>query len=295
MSILNDTDVEILTSPSRWELVSSLAEPDCASVENAEHKAFSADNTHSHPYREMMVALEGETLYGQNGRAYPARAGTIHYFSQHCPHDAEYPRNSPHLKHLWMGLMADRCIIWYIAFDQNGRHTEKIPFLLTPVEAGLHLDTTLFDMETRTDLDDAVKRSRCLGAISVLMSVLVEKANAPDTEQDPAAFRRHVVRTVQDHLRATAGRGDSLESLARIAGYGKYHFLRMFKEHTGRTVHEFIDECRTRKVQAMQAVDMTQAAMAEELGFACRQSFNRWLRNQRENSPQRRKERKGIS
>jgi hypothetical protein len=28
----------------------------------------------------------------------------------------------------------------------------------------------------------------------------------------------------------------------------------------------------------MQAAGLTQTAMAEELGFSCRQSFNRWLR-----------------
>jgi AraC-like DNA-binding protein len=87
-----------------------------------------------------------------------------------------------------------------------------------------------------------------------------------------------IIATVRAHLEETAGRGDTVESLARLAGYSKYHFLRLFKQHTGHTIHAYVDICRHAKMSTLEDQGLTRRRIAEELGFSSASAFLRWRR-----------------
>jgi AraC-like DNA-binding protein len=65
-----------------------------------------------------------------------------------------------------------------------------------------------------------------------------------------------------------------------MAGYSKFHFLRIFRRHTGRSPHAYVDECRREAWLTMSASGMRVAAMAESLGFSHSSAFGRWLKRQ---------------
>jgi len=61
-----------------------------------------------------------------------------------------------------------------------------------------------------------------------------------------------------------------------MADYSKFHFLRLFRCHSGQTVQEYIDECLRQKVRRLLAQGRTHKSIGETLGFSNPASFSRW-------------------
>ena len=82
--------------------------------------------------------------------------------------------------------------------------------------------------------------------------------------------------TIRRHIETANGKGCGLDSLARIAGYSKYHFLRLFHKHIGMTLHEYVDRCRRQAYRRLAADGLRQNAIADALGFAHPSTLTRW-------------------
>ena len=70
---------------------------------------------------------------------------------------------------------------------------------------------------------------------------------------DPKGTRAALGRAVVEDACATMAAAEtipSLEMLAARAGYSRFHFLRMFRDHTGLTPRAFADGLRAKKLQA---------------------------------------------
>ncbi len=70
-----------------------------------------------------------------------------------------------------------------------------------------------------------------------------------DPRGERAALAREVVRDAGAFIEAEETI-PSLERLARRSGYSRFHFLRMFKEHTGLTPRSYAEGVRARRLQA---------------------------------------------
>jgi AraC-like DNA-binding protein len=64
-------------------------------------------------------------------------------------------------------------------------------------------------------------------------------------------FQHRVIETIKRHVAEMAGRDVSLAEAARLAGYSKFHFLRLFKQETGMTFHDYVNECRRKTAAAL--------------------------------------------
>lgn len=77
-----------------------------------------------------------------------------------------------------------------------------------------------------------------------------------------------------------------LEKLAKMAGYSKYHFSRIFKEHNGMSFIQYINGKRIKaaeRLMADSAMPITEVAM--QSGFASLTTFNRAFRKAKGCSP----------
>ncbi len=87
-----------------------------------------------------------------------------------------------------------------------------------------------------------------------------------DPRGERAALAREVVRDAcafmeaEDHI-------PSLERLAARSGYSRFHFLRMFKEHTGLTPRSYAEGVRARRLQASLQAGARVADAVAEAGF----------------------------
>ena len=113
---------------------------------------------------------------------------------------------------------------------------------------------------------------------------VVSSAFPPEVEPiEHAHHRQWMQRNTHDHshqelMLMLHGRGVTLDMLARISGYSKFHFLRLFQRCTGQTVHTYIDHCRRQRVEAMLQQGCAKKEIAAALGFSCPAAFSRWLK-----------------
>ncbi len=96
------------------------------------------------------------------------------------------------------------------------------------------------------------------------------------------SFIDDLVKWINDHIETKM----DLDKVAERAGYSKWHLQRMFKQHTGYPLGEFIRERRMKK-SAERLAQSAEAIMdvAISFGFYSQQSFNRSFKRQFGQSP----------
>ncbi len=267
-----------LLHPESWCTIVSGMQMRKATVSERRHRQY-LHSRRSHSQAELMIALRGQTLYGLGETLYKVRPGTVMAFAPMEPHQNGYPPGTPDLDHLWVSLMRDGFVVRRVRLRQ-GR------MLSAPVAGGVY-DVLNLPLATRRSLDGTdtprdtpleLRRlcSHTLAACIVL--TVLDAVHRQEPTRNAHAARADLIASIRRHLRQTAGRGDSLDSLARIAGYSRHHFLRLFHRETGETVQAYINRCRLRRMQEGLANGDSQKVIASELGFATPQAFSRWKR-----------------
>jgi len=87
-----------------------------------------------------------------------------------------------------------------------------------------------------------------------------------DPKGDRSRLGQDVVRDACAHIEASETI-PSLEALAKRAGYSRFHFLRMFREHTGLTPRSYAEGVRARRLSAALAQGDRVADAVAEAGF----------------------------
>ncbi len=273
--LFTDAMLSRLRHPEGWRIISSHYQPDVAPVEHIAHQRWMAAHTHNHANLEVLVFLDGSGWHGHQGKVYPCTAGTILFFDAFEEHDQNCPLSAPDADHLWVALTREHAIARRIAV-RNGRlsFAERSILLVRddPCISGAFL---LRGLATTPPL---TRRLRVVGALSALLAGIIEAGYRADDVENPRHCQERFIATVQQHIRDTAGRGATLDHLARLAGYSKYHFLRLFTAHTGQTVHQFIDDCRRARACQLLGEGASKKAIAHELGFSCPAAYSRWAR-----------------
>jgi len=124
-----------------------------------------------------------------------------------------------------------------------------------------------------------LKRKKLVSIISLFMVELVERdLNYGNTVGRAKTYQAQTIDMIKEHIVNTSGKSLTIDKLARIAGYSKFHFLRLFKQHSGKSIHEFINTVRVSKVKNMLTSGYSKKEIAEELGFSCASSFSYWFR-----------------
>lgn len=270
--------LEVLLRPQAWRLVAAALPEEVEPVEDERHRRWMRGNTHAHAHQEILVPLAGEGRWGLAGHVYPSAPGTLFVIDGFEGHDLQYPDWSADLDHLWVSALRDHCVARLLAVRDGGASVSGVwSCLITREEAGPRLDP----VHERAAMPPDVARLRMAGALSLLVGAVVHHGYKVEQEDERDTFQARIVQSVREHIEHTAGNGATLEHLARIAGYSTFHFLRLFKEHSGCTVHEYIDRCRLRRVREMQEQGCTQKETAAALGFSCPSAFSRWYRERR--------------
>jgi transcriptional regulator GlxA family with amidase domain len=74
---------------------------------------------------------------------------------------------------------------------------------------------------------------------------------------------------VHEYVEAHLDKTISIRALAAVAELSMYHFTRAFKQSSGMTPHEYLVQCRVRRVRdLLVATDLTLSEIALASGFA---------------------------
>lgn len=268
----SDDMMHILASPERWKIVSSRFSPEALPITDDRHSAWMRNNSEGHSHCEVLFALSGEVNYGFKQDVYPCTPGTIFLFDSAEEHDCGYPPWALSAEHLWIYFLQDKIVMRVLSVKDGTYRPLAGSGAMLSLSA---LPMRLFGTPQEPMLPAGAVRLRTIGALIGLIMSFIELGYAEECSSS-REFRRSVIKVVEQHIQETSGCGISLDSLARLSGYSKYHLERLFKEHTGYSVHKYVDRCRIAKFREMAKSGHSMKEISAALGFTCQSSFSRW-------------------
>ena len=278
-TLFDPAALDVLLSPEAWRIVSSLFDPETDGISNRPHAAWMASHVDRHPAREILIALQGQGLYGFKGQVYPCQPGSVFLFDAFEPHDNNYAPNCPRMRHIWVRILENDVLVRILDVN-HGRiaQTGKWSGLLSGTEAAALLIASWNELAAAPRIPDRLKKAKLVAALAALVAHLAGEGynNLPKpSEQD---FTAAVVQTIQRHVAQHAGRDIPLSEAARLAGYSKFHFFRLFKQHAGQTYHAYVNACRVKKAKALLHEGRRKKEISEALGFSHPSAFLRWMK-----------------
>ena len=277
--LFDEESLNVILKPAHWRLITSLLHEEVDFTTNPAHLKWMRTHMDRHPAREILFALKGNGIYGYNGKIYPCQPGTVILFNSYETHDNKYPDTCPYMMHLWLNLFEEDVVGRLLEVKEGKIKTIGKPIALSGAATASLLTATWDELIALPLLPPAFKRAKLLAVLSTLFMRIVESGFGKAEPHAQANFQRQVIETIHRHIAATAGRDVPLSEAARLSGYSKYHFLRLFKQETGQTFHEYVDGCRLKKVTAMQLERRTKTEIAEALGFSHLSTYLRWMKS----------------
>lgn len=266
----------VILKHEKWQLINSIFPDMQAPVEDQDYIAWAQKNHDYHAQKEILFSLSGKTFHTLNGKCYECRPGSVFMFDSFEQHDRGYRNEDNHLLHLWFIFFKNKTFADIHSISRGKANCRR--FVAGLPETELVLETWENLKAKPGVLSYEFMRYRLVYAISNLVLKIIEiSLSPPKTPQDEQP-QKIIIETIKEHINETCGKNESLDNLARIAGYSKFHFLRLFKEYTGQTVHEYINNCRIRKAKEMQRKFHTKKEIAYMLGFASPSSFSNWYK-----------------
>ena len=281
-NLFDNSELNVIFDAWNWKFVSSIFDTDLDFVENYSHQQWMKKHHSGHRMMEILFPLKGECFYGFRGKVYPCSPGTIFLFNSYESHDESYIPGTSKCVHLWLHIF-DNDILVNIMNVSHGVYKLRNRIHLTRptqkrivkmlVEPWNELVTAEADMPVQ------YKRAKITSFVSNILLRCVKSGYEQVNSLQTNEFQNNIIRMIQRHMSETLEADISLEKTAKLAGYSKFHFLRMFKECSGYSFHDYINVCRKEKFDAMRKEGFTKSEISSALGFSELSSFSRWLRN----------------
>lgn len=266
----------MLCSAEKWHIVSSLFQPDHEPVENGAHRRWLWKNSDHHPIREILAVLEGNSLNSLNRLIYPATPGTIFLFDSYEEHDRYYHPATNNVTLLWIFFLKHRMLARILQVNRGKISNARKELILVNSKIYDVVDEEWIRMKDSV-LDADLKRRKILWLLSLLFLEMIEQDMAGDTAgSGDGNHQAQIIRAIHQHICSTSGKAMTVEKLARLAGYSKFHFFRLFKKYTGQNVHDCINASRMRKAKEMLKDGFLRKEISGELGFSCPSAFSNW-------------------
>ena len=279
----HDEIFSIAAEPEHWKLVSSTLPIEDNPVLDAGYARWrERGNTHSHSFRELLFCFSGETFEHFAGRDYRCRPGSVFLFDAREAHASGYPKEGGSFVHLWIvGLGGTAVANFYCQREGKPEEQRMMPMVLADAECRLLNRSWSGDETPMPWMTPAFRRTSLTSAIFAVILRAIEHWHAPPPA-DAAPLRcQEIVAAVKRHIEGHLADAETLDVLAHLSGYSKFHFSRMFKGCSGQTVHNFVDSCRMKKARELIQGGVPRKEIAGTLGFSCPAAFSNWLRKNR--------------
>ncbi|MEN6645337.1 MAG: AraC family transcriptional regulator [Armatimonadia bacterium] len=272
--------LEVLFDRKRWWLIASGIPREVQPVNDRRHEKWMRNHSHKHTHTEIMFVLKGRGSMGYEKRIYPYGPGTVFCFQPGESHDLEIPVWGQETEMLWIVLMGRKFVAQVTQFrpDLPGG-AETMGFIVLAKDTGLlEVDPMPEQWPDRAPRRE-VRALQLYAAVETLVAALVEQGDAPVHPREEQV-RERVVRMMQEYMEETGGQGLTPAELARMSGYSRAHFMRLFRQQVGCTVLEYLNQCRLRRAHELEKRGYQQYRIADILGFSCPTSYCRWRRQQ---------------
>ena len=265
---------DIIFNPARWRMVSSLFTPEVEYARNTKHEKWARFHIETHEHKEILFVIAGDSFTSFKHSIYPAAPGTVFFFNTQEEHENLYPSMYHGLKHLWISIYADRISIRLMHIEEEKIHRSR-SYHMKNTEAG-HAIYTAWNLLAANECreNDAYKKAAIMARLLDVLLFVYDHYNDMGKNTND---KQNLVDTVKHFIRERAGRGITIERLARQVNYSHYYFMRIFKQYAGITVHEYINKCRYEKTRMLLQRGFRKSEISDYLGFSCPAAFSKWL------------------
>ena len=230
---------------------------------------------HYPEFCKLMMLRSGSGGYTVEGHRYSLETGDIVLIGKHCVHRPEFEH----------GLLYERVIIYISPEFLQQQSTPDCP--LEEIFNGanghvLHLNTpdALWSISDRLEKELAEdKYGRIIVSNGLLLRLLIEIAR---NMQDPnAAFSTPIAPTdsrileILRYIDAHLTEDLSIDILAEEFYISKYHMMRLFKQETGRSIHDYLQERRLLHARDLIRQGISATDSCFQSGFRSYSSFTR--------------------
>lgn len=277
--------LDVLLSPQDWVLFGPDCPPPVLAVTDSAHREWMVENTHRHQHTEVMFVLEGRGRHGYRGEVYPFGPGTGFCFGPGEDHDEEVPEWGPDAQVLWVNLtqrgFAARLLSFRSDLPRSGGHLGHLLMAEDYGPIGFNPLTRLRYLEFA---QPPVRPLILRAGIELLLAAIIGHGYEPDDRPGEESVQRRMIRMVTDHLHAIGGAA-TLDDCARLAGYSKSHFHRLFQLYTGQRVQDYINDCRLIRIGELEQRGWKKQDLAQHFGFSSAASFSRWYQREYKRRP----------
>ncbi len=236
-----------------------------------------ADNTYRidrHIHREILFILLGECTFMLGGRVYMATPGTAFFLNEWEPHSNGYRADDRDLIHLWVHFQKDHIYANMVQVGYQGRYSKYGKYININNDLRQLLLRRWHMLENMGSCDAATQKLLlCSPLNSLLEEFILHKYNLiAESNHDS----RDIVLFLSNYIKHANGRDCSLGQLEKLSGYSRFYISRLFREKSGMTIGEYINDVRMLFAEEAKSRGMKQKEIASELGFSSPAAFWYW-------------------
>lgn len=187
-----------------------------------------------------------------------------------------------------------RRIVFQIDIGSLIRVQDKLPMVLTNNGVTLVTKDTFPDIHEECvrlmkEINNEYFSNLQLMELSILsktaqMLVLISRSSAGMSnikETHPNRWQEHLLRfdDICNYIQNNCTENLSLEAVAEMNGFSKFHFSRLFKEYTGTTFYRYVNNCRISNAEMLMSnEDMSITDVAINSGYSSISAFIRMFK-----------------
>lgn len=264
-----------LSDVNKWCWISSLGICAQKSIRHPAHEKWirRKGNTYCPSHREVMLMLRGRAVYSVEGKCYLRQPGTVILLDRHESRDLQGSRSKTAFSCLWLHLYNREYLTYYInSCDKSGQYSHELPLQTKSGENSRHI-LDAWDQCRANPLDSLARELLKSLVASTLLTILGTAEPGPSGNH-----HERVVESLKDYIAAHLGEDLSLSDLASLSGYSPFFLHRFFRQHTGKTPLQYVNELRLARAVELLDQGYKVESIAEEVGFSSLSYFNSFFK-----------------
>lgn len=234
---------------------------------------------HFHEFDKIVILISGDVDYTVEGETYKLEPWDILLVRHHMIHRAQIDRSVPYERFIiyidsaYVDAFAPEAGLMDCFAEAERRHNCVVRPPRNMIET---LDGALRRLESadREDGASVYGSSLMRGTMLVQLLIIINRlmlSGRPADSMRTAGKIAPALSYINENLT-----GDiSIDELAAMCFMSRYHFMRVFKDQTGCTVHNYIRQKRLVRAARLIREGMSASAAAAECGFSDYSAFHR--------------------
>lgn len=228
-----------------------------------------------HWHREAHFVLAGKARYFVNGKIVVITPGTVMAINRWEEHGIEMLESAAGALHV---VIHFNDTIWGSLSQFNSDNTWTVhewTWAAVPEDLASFVRNRWDQYEKATTNPHAF-----LHLMNLPLSTLYEEyVRVLASRHIPRVGHKHdIVDLIVSRIENMRGRDCSLAQIAHYAGYSRFRIAHIFKERTGMSIGDFVNQVRLRYLDRAEILDLSTKQAAAELGFQSTTAFYNWRR-----------------